>query len=713
MPTYAVFSDLRQLVLGIYLCSEKKLPEDVFWIDNSSWAVEISPGLVNQENWVRYFQQLYAYSAPIAASATGDSQLNSNRQPLKQSSPNTEPAYKNSLSSGAKKYPLATIIDQGWLYRDPQRYEPFVSDSKVLGFTPDRKEIQYLIAARTSEKAQILLDLLTGALVTGIKALAFPLEPVDGTMPFKYFWRVESANPPVPALVLQSADQCWWGPISPGLEIFLPYPWSLELDPRLVSLIYPRNDGDFILLNHPEQRRNGSKPQAYRVRRMDGVPEFKSLIEIANLKVSERAAEETDVIPDESSREFDVELKLVEKTAKAQIEDHIKDLKLDIRAKQLLLARLEYKAPESYGSQIETPEPLYLYEHTPGDEIRGTDLLPSQLERLIMEWTDQTGELGNLQYTALEPGVLPESMAGKGSTGHVLTTSRALGKGLANEEVCWRLAEYSHTAEKFYLVQEWLKYDLRIFIPQGKRLQLYPELFPNSVTADKLANALLQETRSERSQWLILLTQKPGESVAFFCLRIANFRPFVDSFEWACKLNTPLPSNYQKKITALMPAVEEYFLDSIKAAMDTAVTDKAKNRFEICQTTLQQQLQNYSAQLDTLLKEIQERADQISDLRARFDDINRESEKLNGKITDFRNLCVDLQKKGASLQKDQAKIQAFLNTLNRQITETHQITNRIAELKQKLAAIPRQPKILAAIIRRIKNRFLRERLKED
>jgi hypothetical protein len=753
MPTYAVFEDLSQLALGLHLWLDKnaQFSFDVVRTASGQWAIEIAArGLGTAEAVKRHFEELCRYCAiTVATDGPAPSDMGSGntrwsvglqreRHPSRGTAGVKSPTQVVVVTTGSppqgETLPLRSIVSAMCVYRDPQFWSPRPPNQAVSGgMSPFSPDICYILAARDAKGAQQLLTGLTNALVTGIRAFMWPLEPASGFTGFRYFWLVESPDPeseqsqagrvsPIPESVLQQAARAWWGPliVDPS-EVYIEWPWSLDLAPAFLKRINWGDNGSVVLLSQSDTAYQDSitetserEPDVLVMKRPDRSLDFTSLIDVANLQARERSAvvaEETAVTPDQ---EFEVELKLVERSRRSQQADRVSDLRIDIRARQLLLARIQDQSLRPGDVDDFVPEPLYLYQGRPARGIRQGAMLPDPLQRLIVEWTDQPGDLGQLQYQCLPAGALPEDMVSPDEQIHVLTTSEAIGKAKASdaEMVNLRLRDYRPTeggVVAFDLLPEWAEYRLYVFVPQGQWLSLYPEMTPNESTAQKLAGALMP-SGEERSRWCVLLTRSPGGRIQVCRLRIEKFCQLVESFEWTCSLDVAVPDTWQEDINRSAPQVDEYFANSVERSFTTVAQAKAEERLKVHRQELKDELDLRSKKLqeefdrenDRLTKEhekrmialkqqaeglkrqAQQRHKKLDEIEEHLREVDQEACALKGMIDKFASFRAEIQRDIKELSVDQAKVQSYLKDLAKQLRRATETQQRVKKLRGRL-----------------------------
>ncbi len=684
MPTFAEFTDLGHLVLGLHVWAggDAPFPAHVLQVGDGRWLVELDP----QERPVEAIQELL--------------------EGLRLNTEDPELGWSVQVRAAAgyppgEWVPLAAVVDGTWVYRDPQRRGQGAENPALArGLDPSQEGTRYILAARDREGAQRLLDTLTESLAMGIQAFAWPQE-VTPAGEFRYFWMVTSNSPPVPYSVLTAADRAWWGPLtSRPCQVFIQWPFCLDLAPRVLQRITWGPENSIVLLSNPEEI--GEEPSVLVVSNPQPANRFSPLIDVASLQIREPIPPPAQVQGQPPEVEFDVHLRLVEGPEVVRRAERVTDLKQEIRSMQLLLARLEGQPGLGRSAGETLPEPLYLYLGEPPRDPGEPAMLPTPLQRLSMEWTDQPRDLGHLRYLQLAPGSLPEHMVGTQRTVHVLTTGAALGE--PGEEpgadmVGLRLRDYRPEGgglRQFHLLPEWARFGLRIFVPAGQGLRIYPEIPVCSLAADKLAAVLLPAEEPERDKWCILLSRlREGQTQV--CRIRGPFRKLVEAARWNCHLEVALPEDWSQKVEQYTSGrVDELFVESMERAFQQATSRKVEERLEHLRQEVARQMEN---QHRTELSEVSDRARNLSmDIRTRrewLENVERECQKVRTEAlelarlrTDFDSLCQRLDHgleglagRGQALSDMVAQTQADLDRVQE---DTQSARTRIAEARQVL-----------------------------
>jgi len=561
MPTYAEFKNLKDLVLGLHVCSgpQVRFPERVIQASDGRWVVEISPQDLD-------LPEIQAILESLAPSDPGQ-------------------VWIAAAAPSGITLSIVSVLDGTWVYRDPQKSLSLPADPAFgPGMHPLREGVRYILASRDAAGAQRLLDNLSEALVTGIRAFSWP--PGTGPAPGTHrFWMVTSDDPPVPYHLLAEAERAWWGPlVTHPCQVFVQWPYSLDMAHRLLERIPWGPEGSVVLLNHP--REAAGDPSVVVLEPPGQAREFSPLIDVADLKLRDEVSQPARGEALNPNPEFEIQLRLVEGSERSTRARRVADLKHEIRALQLALARIEGE-PHAPRSQGQDPlETLFLYAGDPPKGPGQPAMLPEPLQRLNVEWTDQPRELGRLRYLQLSPGSLPEHLFAPDRVVHVLTTAAALGEpgeepgaDLVSLRLRKDLPEEEGLAH-FHLLQEWARFGLRIFLPAGQGLKIYPDLPTCATAADKLASVLLPQDDCDRQDWCLLFSRTPGGRTQVCRIR-GPFRRLVEASDWTCRLDVPLPEDWagRLKLYAAEQA-DRIFVESLERAFLEEARGRALEHLE-------------------------------------------------------------------------------------------------------------------------------------
>jgi methyl-accepting chemotaxis protein len=162
------------------------------------------------------------------------------------------------------------------------------------------------------------------------------------------------------------------------------------------------------------------------------------------------------------------------------------------------------------------------------------------------------------------------------------------------------------TYTDLYLRPEWEPFGLRIFVPSDRRIEFYPEIIPNDITAQKLAEALLGDLSRERAEWVILAVPDPGGGVSVCRLPISAFEPLVGRVEWHCAIAAEITAAaVDTKADEARARMEDGIESAFRAAADTHLIAR-----------LEQQRKLLESEAGRLRKEAETRRQRLSELRA-------------------------------------------------------------------------------------------------
>lgn len=509
------------------------------------------PARVHQDSSGAFWVPLWE----LASGATGDDLVHLARQS------SWDLRLAPAPPKGGRQVHLAAAFQGPWRFRDPltaaqSRSEP----------APGPSWPAYLLAARDEDQALGLLRSLTRSLTAGIRAR--PLLPEPSSAPYRFLWAIRG-RPPLEAL--QAAQDAWWRPVRSqhgDLCVYRPWPYELgwaDEAPILSRIDWePAGTGEvgaktgkpgLVLLARD------APPVVVRLR--PGAPALQDLIEVADLEVGPdppRALQALET-PDPPYR-LSVRLRLVETDPAQRFAREIRNVRSDIERKRIQLGRLEDLHAQLTRGR-DGSEPLFVYVEPQGQ-------VPAGLGRLLVEWSDQcdadTG-LRALRYQKIDPEALPAELKAPGSAVdvHLLTTARAL-DGIGSRLPGLRLAAYAPVHGRIFdLLPQWCRFDLRLFLPAGLHLTLYPELRPGALGAEKLARALCPDLADgeRREDWCVLLYPAQRGGLCALRARRDAFQPLIQGVDWHCNLDvSPHPARPLQldTLAALGRSMDEAFL---------------------------------------------------------------------------------------------------------------------------------------------------------
>lgn len=435
--------------------------------------------------------------------------------------------------------PLVELLESGWTRRDPVRAD---SEEWFEGGRFDRRE--YILGAKTDEQNEQLLAALMNCRVAGIEARG--INKADPAGPYVYLWHVSGGRPP--AAVLSMAAGVWWGPVARRSgDVYEQWPYTTSLPEEWLNaapwgaplVLLGRDAPEKVLVQVGDRRLFGPLYEAVELH-----PEARKAVVVLQ-----------GVDPGPEPLDLDVELKLIPDTTRDVRRRREDEIVGEISYLQAVLESMTPGGRDPGDDPFPVREPLYLYREA-GSRV------PFALRRLLVEWSDLPEDLRSLQYTRIaEP-----SGGGRGVV-HVLTTKSALGKDRDHSSgVGLRLRAYAPDGAepyptRFVLAPEWVRFGLRLFIPAGRNLVLYPELKPSRLAAEKLFHALSPEPARFPSGDCFLLL--PADDDSFTSLRIPgeSFQPLIEAYRWECRAN--VQAKTRETLMDSFGALQERFLEGV------------------------------------------------------------------------------------------------------------------------------------------------------
>lgn len=573
--------------------------------------------------------------------------------------------WRYELTAGTGKirsFPLRHLISEQWTYHDPLRYraDGTQRDDGTI-YDPSHPSTEYLIGARTKEQAASILGALTAHVADDIQFV--PLA-AKGSPAFPFFWLLTTDRPPLDVL-REAAARVWWGPISAGTgtPVYLQWPYSLAM-PRgfLGRLPWDAGSDGIVLLSRKE-------PEAI-ILKADFVP-AQPAERFADLRVATRV-EEAQVAREDPSPRFAVQLKLDRGGAQDRLGERVRELESELGMRQRLLESLRDELARPAPPPV---EPLFLY------YAEETDGVPTELRRLLIEWTDHAGDLGSVRYARLAGASLPEGFDRR-KVVHVVTTNRALGED-GDASIGARLTEYRArygVTVHFDQLFEWTPHELSLFIPHGRALRLYPRLRPGPIAANQLARALFgrEVGGPERSRWLVLLV--PGDDDRLRACRIekAALQPIAHAVRWSCNIDVAEPVGFPARETA--SEAKETFFGVMERDFEAGVNAEANARIAAKSVQLETELTDIAAKIETV-QAANQRVAQIIDGTSKFaGDLGRTMHKLQGALDAVR-LAVPDTGKAAMLGEELGAYRQAVDELMRRKGEVERLIRDIETLR--------------------------------
>jgi hypothetical protein len=481
--------------------------------------------------------------------------------------------------------PTQSDLTGRWTYRDPLKAMewaghaalPIPEDPNWALLDPTIPHMQFLLGARDEATAQCILDAISTRFGQGIRALPVLLEP-DGSSPceYQYFWKVflERPNP----FLFGVADRVWWRPQGVGrVEIFLEYPWSLEVQPaQLHRIPWAKNTGVVLL--------SKAAPEVIELRHTQQGTVYSDYL--GTIALTKGAAEVT--IPVVASQQvpdarLKVDIRLGRPDPHAFEQMRTKELKREIDAKtqvyEHLLSRQRHEETDAAF------HPLFLYAQSESERERRS--LPTEIQRLIVEWSDQPADIGAIRYGFLPADDLPAGMFPDGTSVHVVVAAVTLGAEDCTD-VSARLLDYApKTPNSWNLVlnKDWADNKLRLFTPSSDHIWLYPNLRPNALTASALASAIHPGISADKNKWLYLALPGRSDNLRFVLLPIEALQPLSTVFsgllEIGADISTPKVREVLggKVLSAVFEAVDANMTETVGRAA-TERLDEATRRLK-------------------------------------------------------------------------------------------------------------------------------------
>lgn len=549
---------------------------------------------------------------------------------------------------------ILDLVMPQWTYRDPAEnaglpqqmegddaiqsaiYRPFAKDSDHF----------HILAAKGATESQRLLTLLTDSLAQGLKACALPMEPDPAGCPWEFFWLIRSryADP----FILRQASRCWWGPIGRGdPQVFVQWPYSVSIPSKVLAALPWGQDARYVLLSK-------DPPHHLIMRRLGQAEVFRDLAESARL-VTGSPAVVKDLAPVSPSDrvELRVRLRLTDQPPARRLVARINDLEQELAARNAVLQRLRENDVAVVPPRGRR-EPLLFY---PVES--GSDEPPIALRRLLTEWVDFDTGLRSVYYAKIEAEQVPPGLFGEGKDLHVLTSGRAIGKPDAGQ-VGAQLWDYRMDASLFQLCPEWEHFDLRLFLPAGRYLEIYPDLRPTARTGQRLKEVILD---GADPSCLAVLAQDGERRMHVLRLRTGEFQPLVQAWRWGCALDLeldaprlltgtvgrglpPLRHALMAACASLRPAAQGYIAGRIAAVekgiapLDTRLRNL--DRRISGSGGLREKLDKQQEKETTIKEELTRYESAVTPIARLVDELRTEVRELSSQVQQGRNIAQTL-----------------------------------------------------------------------
>ncbi len=632
---YALFETPYELAQALTVCWKGELPDEIYEVDGKfavkqdGFAAGSLAGLREQHGW-RYSLISLRKKSPV---------------------------------------PLRALVSNSWQFRDPLRFHSDGSprDGGVL-FDVSRHNTEYLIGARTHEEAAALLDGLTTHLIEDIAVV--PIVVRDAP-PFQFFWLVVCDFPLLD--VLKRAPGAWWRAASAesGTSIWVQWPYSIGLPPSFLERHpWKAGQGGLVLLN-----RSANEKAAEVLIAKASFVASRSIEEFADLHVAARVRE-IQAAKEIAPAKFDIEMRLVTGGIDESLRQRAERLKGEIQVRQ---RTLDAFLDELNEHDPVTPEPLYLY------AADNESTVPDELQRLLVEWTDQSNDLESVMIQRIERASLPVGFDEGDPFVHVVTTAHALaGASDVVSSLGTRLHEYRPQGVRvaFEQLGEWTPFGLRIFAPSDRTLRLYPRLRPSDAAAEQLAAALFGRVVSaeERARWLVLLIDNAHGRISAFRISAESFRPIARAIRWDCAVDVKAAGEATRKI--MQGEFEESFVASLEKNLADAAGRVAQERVERKCADLKGQIKTACDRL----KNVDETNRKIAASFAAAQKISRDLAPL---LNDLRGTLTAIagELQGASrlsaLATSFAELQASTRSYQELETQLAKIRKEIADLQRR------------------------------
>lgn len=440
---------------------------------------------------------------------------------------------------------------------------------------------RYVLAAASRSTASRLVKTLTRFLTPDIKVR--PVEKQNGSAPYEYLWAIDGD---ISQAVLNIADRVWYGPLRQRetVHVFCQWPWTTGLSRRFLTRIDWGADMGSVLI--------GPDAPLHLIVRLDPEVTYAPLTDLSDLQVgSVVTVEQLDAGP-EPDVPFPVKVRLVDRPDRREnTARQLQDIERRIEHLHAMQEHLQKTTGTQVGDDF-TTEPLFVY-----FESHREKHLPAELQRLLVEWSDQESDLQNLYYHRIDAASLIPGGNTSG-TAHLLTTAAAIGRKAASEEslntLGYRLSTYrprgSGRHSSFALLPHWARFGLRLFVPDNQyrwRLKLYPDPPLTKDSARRLAQAMEMPT-DNLNKWCAVLLATPDDRVHVCRLRTrpdskskphksrhtaAAFRPLFDTFRWECLADVDLSTGtaVRRQAGQATDALRESLTRDIETAVEKEI----------------------------------------------------------------------------------------------------------------------------------------------
>jgi hypothetical protein len=634
--TYILFRELRDLVQALNLSSDRDMlfPENVLIASDVGWGVpEVLLGdfdrLAKQHGWA--FQKVQ--NAPA----------------------------KSSVQS------FASVLGGAWKRLDPyrRRFDGTPTDAELV-IDPFEPNTEYIVGARTEAEAQVLLDALLTHTCGECRAipLSVAVHSTSAEQPFQFFWSISGNRPP--DMALRAAARAWWGPAgsSRTFDILVQWPYGLGIPDRVLQRIPWGNPESLILLSR-------DAPETLILSSGSRTSPLASLIDAGDLRPARRAI--IPVAAETPSVRFRVDLRLAGRRPRQPRSARIRQLKREIAERELELERLRGDL-EADNEDLD-PEPLFIYYTADESEV------PDEIRRLLVEWTDQPGDLDCVQYQKLDATRFPKGLDQPYTVAHVVTTSKALLRDQKDPTLGFRLFPYVPqlgARTRFDQLREWAARGLRVMAPHDHDFEIDPRFRPCDASAEKLGAALAGNRRGASGS-VFLLVPNPDGGLVSFSMPVDGFRPIARSFDWDCQVEAAAAP--PRVTDNILPHAREALLSGLEGALDMAAHTEGGHRLEARRNALRADLNVESAR-------VHERSQRMHEFHR---GMNGKSlfVGLDESLRDVRLAAASLRENVSrcspdELERNVSRLREITVTLQRETTELRRVEQAVENLERQM-----------------------------
>src|SRR6185295_2325733 len=400
---------------------------------------------------------------------------------------------------------------------------------------------------------------------------------------------------------------------------------------------------------------------------------FREIQEVARLTTGPAQVTDVSATSPPERPTLEVRIRLVEDEPRSRLASRANEMAREIEAKRLIheqmLRRLDGSEPV-----VATLEPLFLY----GERPFAKGEIPFELRRLLVEWADLEADLRSLYYINLRAEQLPKGRFLEKSSVHVLTTGAALGI-TESGHVGVRLWEYTPGALCFNLRPEWADFGVRVFTPDHNYPEIYPDMRPGRVGATRLAEALLPGgTPDAGSKWIALLFPDGEGQLHVVRLRIADFMPLCDAWQWNCRLNV------QPEEPALAAGLATNTLlqvwSSVGLSFQASLQAEAQRRLDALLPPVLADITRLDGEVHAIQLRLKSQHKLVQDLRG-------EEASLNATVATSRRTAAEVADALQRLRDDAASVATALEAIPGLLKSMALLSKEIEARRQRLSEI--------------------------